>query len=100
MTEAMGNKLLKFRSPLTSIKLDGDWSPGSKLWDPKLKQIIGDEHFSSQNSDENTDNEMTFWMSYQEAVNYFKSMNVCRVRNWNEIRLKGKFLRIQDAEQA
>jgi len=25
---------------------------------------------------------------------------VCRVRNWNEIRLKGKFLRIQDAEQA
>ena len=43
---------------------------------------------------------MTFWMSYQEAVNYFKSLNVCRVRNWNEIRLKGKFLRIQDAEQA
>lgn len=43
---------------------------------------------------------MTFWMSYQEAVNYFKSLNVCRVRNWNEIRLKGKFLRIQDAEQS
>ncbi len=33
ITEAVGNKLLKFRSPLTSIKWDGDWSAQSKLWD-------------------------------------------------------------------
>jgi calpain-15 len=43
--------------------------------------------------------EMTFWMSYLEAVSYFKSLNVCRVQNWNEIRIKGKFLRVQDIEQ-
>jgi calpain-15 len=43
--------------------------------------------------------DMTFWMSYLEAVSYFKSLNVCRVQNWNEIRIKGKFLRVQDIEQ-
>lgn len=33
-----------------------------------------------------------------EAVSYFKSMNVCRVHNWNEVRIKGKYLRINDLE--
>lgn len=33
-----------------------------------------------------------------EAVSYFKSMNVCRVHNWNEVRIKGKFLRLNDIE--
>ena len=37
-------------------------------------------------------------MSFIEAVTYFKSLNVCRVQNWNEVRIKGKFLRIQDIE--
>ena len=38
----------------------------------------------------------SFWMCFIEAVSYFKSLNVCRVQNWNEVRIKGKFLRIQD----
>lgn len=40
----------------------------------------------------------SFWMSFMEAVSYFKSMNVCRVHNWNEVRIKGKYLRINDLE--
>lgn len=43
---------------------------------------------------------MTFWMSEQEATTYFRTLNVCRVRDWNEIRLRGKFVRVQDAEQS
>ncbi len=27
-------------------------------------------------------------------------MNVCRVKDWEEIRVKGKFVRVQDAEQS
>ncbi len=67
ITEAVGNKLLKFRSPLTSIKWDGDWSTQSKLWDQKLKQSIGEEHFNTQNNEDvvnKDENDMTFWMSY------------------------------------
>ena len=40
----------------------------------------------------------SFWMSFIESVSYFKSMSVCRVQNWNEVRIKGKFLRIQDID--
>lgn len=43
---------------------------------------------------------MTLWMSESEAVQYFRTLNVCRVRDWHEIRVKGKFIRVQDAEQA
>ena len=43
---------------------------------------------------------MTFWMSEQEAFMYFRSLNVCRIRNWNEIRVKGKFVRVYDVEQS
>jgi calpain-15 len=27
-------------------------------------------------------------------------MNICRIRNWEEVRLKGKFIRVQDIEDS
>jgi calpain-15 len=30
-------------------------------------------------------------MSYGEVTKYFKSLNVCRISDWNEVRIKGKF---------
>lgn len=39
-------------------------------------------------------------MSYQEAIKYFTALNVCRVSNWQEIRIKGKFLRVADTENS
>lgn len=35
-------------------------------------------------------------MSFEDFIEYFRTISVCRVKNWEEIRLKGKFLRIQD----
>ena len=35
-------------------------------------------------------------MSFIETISYFKSLNVCRVQNWNEVRIKGKLLRTAD----
>jgi hypothetical protein len=31
-------------------------------------------------------------------VSFFRCLNVCRVRNWQENRIRGKFLRITDTE--
>jgi len=42
------------------------------------------------------DNDGSFWMSFADFVTNFRSVNVCRVKNWDELRLKGKFLRVQD----
>jgi hypothetical protein len=36
----------------------------------------------------------TFWMSYEDVLSKFASLNVCKAVNMHEIRIKGKFLRI------
>lgn len=41
------------------------------------------------------ENDGTFWMVYQDFVTHFKSVNVCKVKNWDEVRIKGKFIRVQ-----
>jgi calpain-15 len=89
--EAIGNKLIKLRSPLLPINWRGDWAHDSQYWSAKLRQVIGKQHFGPQDNS-------VLWMSLEEAVCYFISLNVCRVRNWHEIRLKGKFLRLQDQD--
>ena len=33
VTEAVGNKLIKLRSPLKVFEWQGDWAVNSKLWD-------------------------------------------------------------------
>ena len=35
-------------------------------------------------------------MAFEDFTKYFRSLNVCRVRNWQENRIRGKFLKIQD----
>jgi hypothetical protein len=42
------------------------------------------------------DNDGTFWMCFEDFLKYFRSLNVCRVRNWQETRIRGKFIRIKD----
>ena len=42
-------------------------------------------------------NDGGFWMSFEDFIKYFQTVNVTRVKNWEEVRLKGKFLRVQDA---
>lgn len=44
------------------------------------------------------ENDGTFWISYQDCIKEFKALNVCRVKNWEEVRIKGKFIRVQDIE--
>lgn len=43
-------------------------------------------------------NDGTFWMSYNDFLEHFTSINVCRVKNWEEVRIKGKFVRVQDID--
>lgn len=103
-------KLLCLRAPFEKFNWHGEWSDESPRWTPEIVQQIMDEtsqhdsayqtertHHTNQNpvSEENE-----FWMSYEEAVAAFTSLNVCRVTNMHEIRMRGKFIRMQDFSDA
>jgi hypothetical protein len=38
----------------------------------------------------------SFWMSYNDFIGNYESLDVCRVRNWDEVRIRGRFVRFQD----
>lgn len=91
--DVFGNQLLNIRSPLHPFEWKGDWSEKSTKWTQRIRDAVGPVFVSSSE-----DNDGTFWMSFQDAVKHFKCLNVCRVKNWEEVRIKGKFIRIQDIE--
>jgi hypothetical protein len=41
----------------------------------------------------------TFWMSFEDFQNYFVNVTVCRVRHYEEVRVKGSFVRHQVDEE-
>ena len=38
----------------------------------------------------------TFWMSFSDFVKNFDSLDVCRVSAWDELRLRGRYIRYND----
>jgi hypothetical protein len=42
------------------------------------------------------ENDGAFWMSFEDFTNLFDSLDVCKVANWDELRLRGRFIRYYD----
>ena len=87
--EGLGVKLLKIRNPWGKYEWDGDWSDESDLWTDEMI-----DHF--QPVFDTSDG--TFWMSLEDFIMRYDSVNICQVRNWKEARLKGKFIRAIEKE--
>jgi len=80
-------QLLNIRNPWGSFEWDGDWSDKSPLWTQQMKDAFNAVL---------DDSDGTFWMSFEDFVKHFKSICVCRVRNWQEVRIRGKFLCVEE----
>jgi len=65
---------------------EGDWSAGSSLWTADARKELG---FNEEDGS-------VFWMSFNDFLMNFKAVNICSVKNWQELRIKGKFTRITD----
>ena len=87
--EVGDHNLINLRNPWGKLEWTGDWSPSSSLWTPEIKRYV------NPNFDEDDGN---FWMNLKDFVSHFNALHVCRVKNWDEVRIKGKFIRVQDAE--
>jgi len=66
-------KLLNIRNPWGSFEWDGDWSDKSPNWTKELKD---------ETNPVLDDTDGTFWMCFEDFLKYFRSLNVCKVRNW------------------
>lgn len=38
-------------------------------------------------------------MSYEDFIKHFRALNVCKTKDCNEIRMKGKFVRVPKSEE-
>jgi calpain-15 len=89
MHDFSGHRVIHFRNPWGTLNWQGDWSAKSTLWTP---------HSQSELKPEFDDQDSTFFMSYEDLLAHFISLNVCRIKNWDEVRIKGKFIKISDSE--
>lgn len=86
-TTSRGQKLLQLRNPWGSFEWNGDWSDESPLWTDALRAELG---VAAEAVDDGA-----FWMSYEDFLKFFRSVNVCRLPKpgypWQESRRKGRF---------
>jgi len=79
-----GTKLLNIRNPWGRFEWDGDWGDNSELWTDEVvkevKPVLDDD-------------DGAFWMCFEDFYARFCSFNICKLKNWNELRLKNKFIR-------
>eukprot|EP00301_Raphidiophrys_heterophryoidea_P007249 c12830_g1_i1.p1 GENE.c12830_g1_i1~~c12830_g1_i1.p1 ORF type:complete len:404 (-),score=79.50 c12830_g1_i1:102-1313(-) len=73
-------RLVKLRNPWGKGEWLGDWSHGSHLWTPLLRQ-----HFEAD-TNSRTSNGGVFFMAFKDFVDYFTTVDVCKVLpDWDRI---------------
>ncbi|KAH8380956.1 hypothetical protein KR200_006702 [Drosophila serrata] len=78
--DIQGHRLLKLRNPWGHYSWRGDWSDDSSLWTDDLRDALM-PHGASEG---------VFWISFEDVLNYFDCIDICKVRSgWNEVRLQG-----------
>ncbi|XP_052795439.1 calpain-15-like [Mya arenaria] len=84
--EVQGNKLMRLRNPWGHFTWKGDWSDKSDKW-AQIPDRRKQELMPCGSSDPGV-----CWMSLDDLVKYFDSVDVCKVRpDWRESRVKGVF---------
>lgn len=84
-------KLLCIRDPWKIIEWKGDWSLNSPLWTPEMIRKLQPDLKENQNS---------FWISWKDFQNSFEQFSVCYTQQWEELLLKGKFVRSISVEDS
>lgn len=76
-------KILKLRNLWGVFSWKGDWSKNSPLWTEEIKERVKPE----------LDDKHTFWIDFEKLIDNFEKFFVSYVRHWNEVKIKGKFVR-------
>lgn len=80
-----GNRLLRLRNPWGRFSWNGDWSDDSAKWANISTRAKQDLMLYGHTSG-------VFWMSLDDVLKYFDSVDICKVRpDWRETRVEGTF---------
>lgn len=82
-------QILKVWDQWGQVDWQGAWSQNSDLWTPQMRQQC--DYFPHDDSSDGI-----FWISLREFLQLFDSLDVCRVASWDQIHIKGSFLRQHD----
>ena len=83
-------RLLNVRNPWGQFEWGGKWSDKDKAsWTPDFVQAIKPD-FDVQDG--------SFWIEYDDFFKYYESLTVCKIENWRELRLKGKFIKAEEMQ--
>ena len=84
-----GIRLLKIRNPWGSFEWGGAWSDNAPEWTQEYIDFFKPD-FDTKDG--------TFWMCLEDFFKCFVSITVCKMADWKEVRLKGKFIRLKETE--
>lgn len=82
--------MLNIRNPWGRYEWDGDYCDDSELWTDELLEEFKPVFDANDGS---------FWMCLEDFFMRFSSVNICQVSNWEELRLKGKFIAAKDKNE-
>ncbi|XP_067142852.1 calpain-D-like isoform X1 [Centruroides vittatus] len=75
-------RLLCLRNPWANYVWKGNWSTHSRMWTTRLRKKLMPPDIE----------ESSFWISFEDVLKYFDSIDVCKVRsNWHEARFEGTY---------
>jgi hypothetical protein len=77
-------KLINLRNPWGVFEWNGDWSDSSDRWTPELMDFICPDIKMGDGN---------FWMSYEDFLDNFDVLTVCKISGWHELKIKGKFVK-------
>ena len=82
--------LLKIRNPWGEGEWDGAWSDKSPEWNRPGFITHFEPKFDLKDG--------TFFMEYHDFLKNFNGLNICKIANWYDLRLRGKFIRCWEKE--
>lgn len=78
-------QIMILRNPKPNSNFSGKYKEDSENWTTELKSAINPV-FNMEYQ----------YLSFDEFLTYFKSITVCKINRWNELSVKGKFVRSID----
>jgi calpain-15 len=87
-------RLVQLRNPWGKLEWRGDWSDLSPLWTAEMRAALR----KGGGGGGAVADDGTFWMSFEDMLDYFRSVEACRIRpGWAEVRVRGSLPVLSDA---